>query len=92
PTSISTDPVTELSKLFQQGIPLCLLYNAAFPNAPIKYVASDDIKSTKSNILGLSMAYQSNKELDPSLYVSASEVLLDSTHDLLKIMKLVNSL
>ena len=45
PISVDCDPVTQLSKLFQQGSPLCIIFNAVRPQSKLTVVSSDDIKT-----------------------------------------------
>ena len=50
PISMDCDPVTQLSQLFQQGSPLCIIFNAVKPQFKLPVVSSDDIKICKKSI------------------------------------------
>ncbi|GMF07553.1 unnamed protein product [[Candida] boidinii] len=50
PAQISYDPVTPIWKLFQQGAPLCLIFNCLRPEESIEIITSDDLKFCKMNV------------------------------------------
>lgn len=93
PANEGSDPVTRLWKLLQQGAPLCLLFNAAFPNAPKKadIKPSDDINSSKTNVYNFLCEYQKQPGFSDENMFTISDVYLESSHDLLKVMKVVST-
>lgn len=92
PASLSTDPVTELWKLLQQGVPLCLLFNAACPDAQkIEFDSNDDLNTSKKNVYLFLCEYQKHPSFSGGDMFTISDVYLDSSHDLLKVMKVVST-
>lgn len=92
PASVGCDPVTKLWKLFQQGAPLCLLFNSISPNFQIPIIGSDDVRMCKKSVYDFLLAVKTNLSLDDEIMFTISNVFLDSTHDLLKIIKVVEKL
>ncbi|KAF3992097.1 hypothetical protein FT663_02414 [Candidozyma haemuli var. vulneris] len=92
PASLSTDPVTELWKLLQQGVPLCLLFNAACPDTKkIEIDPSDDLNTSKKNVYLFLCEYQKHPSFSSDNMFTISDVYSDSSHDLLKVMKVVST-
>lgn len=92
PASVGVDPVTKLWKLFQQGAPLCLLFNLINKSNQIPIIGSDDVRMCKKSVYDFLIAVKTNLNLDDEIMFTISNVFLDSTHDLVKIMKVVNQL
>lgn len=92
PASIGVDPVTKLWKLFQQGAPLCLLFNLINKSTQIPIIGSDDVRMCKKSVYDFLIAVKTNLNLDDEIMFTISNVFLDNTHDLVKIMKVVNQL
>lgn len=92
PATIDVDPVTKLWKLFQQGAPLCLLFNLINKSYQIPIVGSDDVRMCKKSVYDFLIAVKTHLNLDDEIMFTISNVFLDSTHDLLKIIKVVDQL
>lgn len=92
PANLSVDPVTQLWKLFQQGAPLCLVFNSIRPNLPIPVASSDDLRACKKAVYEFIIAIKTQLHLDDDFIFTISNVFLDSSHDLLKVMRVVNHL
>lgn len=92
PANISVDPATQLWKLFQQGAPLCLIFNWVYPNYEIPIIGSDDLRVCKKSVYDFLIAVKMHLNLDDDFMFTISNVFSDNTHDLLKIVKVVNKL
>ncbi|CDK26858.1 unnamed protein product [Kuraishia capsulata CBS 1993] len=91
PAQINYDPVTPVWRLFQQGVPLCLIFNSLKPEHSIPLVSSDDLKVCKMNVYRfLSCCKQYLDIRDEDLFPITS-VFADDTNNLLKVIKVVNS-
>ncbi|ABN68129.2 predicted protein [Scheffersomyces stipitis CBS 6054] len=91
PANISVDPATLMWKLFQQGAPLCLAFNAVVPGYQIPVVGSDDLRICKKSVYDFLFAVKSQLNFDDDMIFTISNVFSDSTEDLLKIIKVVDS-
>ncbi|EGV61415.1 hypothetical protein CANTEDRAFT_98656 [Yamadazyma tenuis ATCC 10573] len=92
PANIAVDPVTKLWKLFQQGAPLCLLFNLNNKANQIPIIGSDDVRMCKKSVYDFLIAVKMHLKLDDDLMFTISNVFSDSTHDLLKIIRVVKHL
>lgn len=92
PTHVGVDPVTQLWKLFQQGAPLCILFNLVDKDHTIPHIDSDDIRMCKKSVYDFLIAVKTHLNFDDEIMFTISNVFLDSTHDLLKVIKVVNQL
>lgn len=90
PASLSVDPATQMWKLFQQGAPLCLIFNSVYPEYQIPIVSSDDLRICKKSVYDFLIAVKMYLKFDDDSMFTISNVFLDSTHDLMKIIKVVN--
>lgn len=89
PANISVDPATLIWKLFQQGAPLCLVFNALYKDYQIPVVDSDDLRICKKSVYDFLIAVKTHLKYDDDAMFTISNVFLDSTQDLLKICKVV---
>lgn len=92
PANISVDPATQLWKLFQQGAPLCLIFNAIYPKHQIQVIGSDDLRICKKLVYDFLIAVKTHLQFDDDLMFTISNVFSDDTQDLIKIIKVVNKL
>lgn len=92
PANKSGDPVTQLWKLFQQGAPLCLIFNSIYLNYEIPIVASDDLRVCKKSVYDFLIAVKTHLDFDDDLMFTISNVFSDNTHDLIKIIKVIYKL
>lgn len=92
PASLGVDPVTKLWKLFQQGAPLCLLFNLIYKSYQIPIIGSDDVRMCKKSVYDFLIAVKTHLNINDETMFTISNVFLDNTHDLLKIIKVVNQL
>lgn len=92
PANLTLDPATQLWKLFQQGVPLCLLFNTIEPEHAIPLGDSDDLRMCKKAVYDFLIAVKMHLELDDEFMFTISNVFSDNTHDLLKIVKVVSKL
>lgn len=92
PANISVDPATQLWKLFQQGAPLCMVFNSVYPNYQIPIIGSDDLRVCKKSVYDFLIAVKTYLDFDDEFMFTISNVFSDNTHDLLKIIKVVNKL
>ncbi|AOA61287.1 Guanine nucleotide exchange factor for Cdc42p [Komagataella phaffii CBS 7435] len=91
PAQSSSDPVTTIWKLFQQGAPLCLLFDSIKPGI-VKVVPSDELKICKMSIYEFLSACQTHLSLDGVELFTVTDVFTNDTNSLLKIIKVVNFL
>lgn len=88
PTQVDCDPVTLVSKVIEQGAPLCLLYNSVNLQDKIDFIQSSEMNRCKRNVLNFIV--HSKKILDiPDFTVS--DVFSKNTSDLLKIINAINT-
>ncbi|CAH6720145.1 cell division control protein 24 [[Candida] jaroonii] len=92
PTKLGVDPVTKLWKLFQQGAPLCILFNLINKEHEITFIGSDDVKMCKRLVYDFLIAVKTHLNLDDDIMFTISNVFSDTTNDLLKIIKVVDTL
>lgn len=90
PAQISYDPVTPLSKLFKQGAPLCLLFNALKPENAIEFVSSDDLKICKMNVYQFLSACKLHLNTKDDELFPITMVFSDNTSHLLRVIHSVN--
>lgn len=92
PANISVDPATQLWKLFQQGAPLCLIFNTIYPKHQIQVIGLDDLRICKKLVYDFLIAVKTHLQFDDDLMFTISNVFSDDTQDLCKIIKVVNKL
>lgn len=92
PANLSLDPATQLWKLFQQGAPLCLVFNSIEPEHAIEVTQSDDLRMCKKSVYDFLIAVKTYLNFDDDFMFTISNVFSESTHDLLKIVKVVMKL
>lgn len=92
PANISVDPATHLWKLFQQGAPLCVLFNYIIPDYQIPVISSDDLRICKKSVYDFLIAVKTHLNFDDEDMFTISNVFSDNTQDLLKIIVVVNKL
>lgn len=92
PANLSLDPATQLWKLFQQGAPLCLLFNTIDPEHAIQITESSDLRMCKKAVYDFLIAVKTHLNFDDEFMFTISNVFSESTHDLLKIVKVVTKL
>ncbi|EGW31968.1 uncharacterized protein SPAPADRAFT_138194 [Spathaspora passalidarum NRRL Y-27907] len=92
PANISVDPATHLWKLFQQGAPLCLIFNHTIKDYQIPVISSDDLRICKKSVYDFLSAVKSHLNFDDEDMITISDVFSDNTEDLIKIINVVNKL
>jgi cell division control protein 24 len=92
PANISVDPATQLWKLFQQGAPLCLLFNAVVPSYQIPVIGSEDMRVCKKSVYDFLIAVKTYLNFSDDVMFTISNVFSDSTQEFIKIMKVVDKL
>lgn len=92
PISVDCDPVTQLSKLFQQGSPLCIIFNAVRPQSKLTVVSSDDIKICKKSIYDFILGLKQHFAFNDEELFTISDVFSNSTDHFLKVLDVVNTL
>ncbi|KAG7929805.1 hypothetical protein KL925_000547 [Ogataea polymorpha] len=90
PAQTSHDPVTPLLKLFQQGAPLCLIFNTLSPENKIELVLSDDIKVCKMSVYKFLSACKQHLNIRDDELFSITSVFSDDTNHLLQVIAAVN--
>lgn len=90
PTNVVLDPVTQLWKLFQQGTPLCLVFNQIDPEHAIPLLRGDDLRMCKKAVYDFVVAVKVHMSIDDESMFTISNVFSDNTHDLLQIVKVVS--
>ncbi|CAK7896865.1 cell division control protein 24 [[Candida] anglica] len=92
PATLSADPVTQIWKLFQQGSPLCLLFNTVYPQREchLPVIPSEDLRICKKSVYDFLIAVKTYLKFDDENMFTISNVFSDSTHDLIKIVKVIN--
>ncbi|AAS52308.1 ADR388Cp [Eremothecium gossypii ATCC 10895] len=92
PSSVECDPVTELSKLFQQGSPLCIIFNAVKPHCKLPVVSSDDTKICKKSIYDFIMGLKLHFAFNDEELFTISDVFSNSTDHFTKVLDVVIAL
>lgn len=89
PSTVSCDPMTQLWALFQQGSPLCVIFNLVKPLNSLSVISSDDMKTCKKSIYDFILACKSHLEFDHSDLFTISNVFSHDTGDMLKIVNVI---
>ncbi|SSD60032.1 related to Cell division control protein 24 [Saccharomycodes ludwigii] len=92
PITTDCDPVTQLSNLFQQGSPLCIIFNAVKPQHKLTVVSSDDIKVCKKSIYDFICACKMYLTLTDEELFTISDIFSNSTEKLIKILDVIKTL
>ena len=92
PISMDCDPVTQLSQLFQQGSPLCVLFNAVKPQYKLPVVSSDDLKVCKKSIYDFILGCKQHFAFKDEELFTISDVFTNSTNQVMKILDVVTVL
>ncbi|QLQ81723.1 hypothetical protein HG537_0F04840 [Torulaspora globosa] len=92
PISMDCDPVTQLSQLFQQGSPLCIIFNALKPQFKLPVVSSDDIKICKKSIYDFILGCKQHFAFNDEELFKISDVFSNSTTDLMKVLDVIVTL
>lgn len=90
PATVNCDPVTQLWALFQQGSPLCVIFNMIKPAYSLPVISSDDLKTCKKSIYDFILACKNYLNFDNSELFTISNVFSNETGDLIKIIKVIN--
>ncbi|ODV83005.1 hypothetical protein CANARDRAFT_178028 [[Candida] arabinofermentans NRRL YB-2248] len=90
PAQIGYDPVTPLWKLFQQGAPLCLIFNTLSPENSIELVSSDDLKVCKMSVYKFLSACKMFLNVRDDELFPIMSVFSDDTNNLIKLIHAVN--
>ncbi|SCW01420.1 LAFE_0D12178g1_1 [Lachancea fermentati] len=92
PISMDCDPVTQLSQLFQQGSPLCIIFNAVKPQHKLPVVSSDDLKICKKSIYDFILACKQHFSFTDEELFTISDVFSNSTNNFIKVLDVVTTL
>lgn len=92
PISVDCDPVTQLSKLFQQGSPLCIIFNAVRPQSKLTVVSSDDMKICKRSIYDFILGLKQHFAFNDEELFTISDVFSNSTEHFLKVLDVVSTI
>lgn len=92
PISMDCDPVTQLSQLFQQGSPLCILFNTVKPQYKLPVVSSDDLKISKKTIYDFILGCKKHFAFNDEELFTISDVFANSTNQLVKVLDVVTTL
>ncbi|KAI5964187.1 CDC24 [Candida pseudojiufengensis] len=92
PSNINVDPATQLWKLFQQGAPLCLIFNYISPDHKISVVSSDDLRICKKSVYDFIIAMKLNLKIEDDELFTISNVYSDNTNDLIKIVDVITKI
>ncbi|SCU91134.1 LADA_0F08284g1_1 [Lachancea dasiensis] len=92
PISMDCDPVTQLSHLFQQGSPLCIIFNAVKPQFKLPVVSSDDLKICKKSIYDFILACKNYFTFSDEELFTISDVFSNATDDFIKVLDVVTTL
>ncbi|CCK70241.1 Rho family guanine nucleotide exchange factor CDC24 KNAG_0D05020 [Huiozyma naganishii CBS 8797] len=92
PLTVDCDPVTQLSQLFRQGSPLCVLFNAVRPQFKIPVVSSDDLKVCKKSIYDFILSVKKHLALRDEDLFTISDVFHNSTNNLMKVVDVVSTI
>ncbi|CCH58241.1 hypothetical protein TBLA_0A04470 [Henningerozyma blattae CBS 6284] len=92
PISMDCDPVTQLSQLFQQGSPLCIVFNAVKPQYKLPIVSSDDLKICKKSIYDFILGCKEHFAFTDEELFTISDVFSNTTGHLIKVLDVVKTL
>lgn len=92
PISMDCDPVTQLAQLFQQGSPLCILFNTVKPQYKLPVVSSDDLKICKKSIYDFILGCKKHFAFNDEELFTISDVFANSTNQLVKVLDVVTTL
>ncbi|CCH42223.1 Cell division control protein [Wickerhamomyces ciferrii] len=90
PATVNCDPVTQLWALFQQGSPLCVIFNLIKPAYSLPVISSDDLKTCKKSIYDFILACKNYLNFENSELFTISNAFSNDTDDLIKIIKVIN--
>lgn len=89
PIFMDCDPVTQLSQLFQQGSPLCIIFNLVKPQFKLPVVSSDDLKICKKSIFDFILGCKQHFAFNDEELFTISDVFANSTNQLIKVLEVV---
>lgn len=89
PASMALDPVTQVWKLFQNGVPLCLIFNVLRPEHAIPVQPSSDLRMCKKAVYDFVVAVKTHMSVDEDSMFTISNVFSDNTNDLLRIISVI---
>ncbi|AET39831.1 Rho family guanine nucleotide exchange factor CDC24 Ecym_5031 [Eremothecium cymbalariae DBVPG len=92
PISVDCDPVTQLSKLFQQGSPLCIIFNSVKPHCKLPVVSSDDLKICKKSIYDFIMGLKLHFAFNDEELFTITDVFSNSTDQFIRVLDVVIAL
>lgn len=92
PISMDCDPVTQLSQLFQQGSPLCIIFNLVKPQFKLPVVSSDDLKICKKSIFDFILGCKKHFAFNDEELFTISDVFANSTNQLIKVIEVVSTI
>ncbi|GMM55862.1 Rho family guanine nucleotide exchange factor [Maudiozyma humilis] len=92
PISMDCDPVTQMAQLFQQGSPLCILFNTVKPQYKLPVVSSDDLKICKKSIYDFILGCKKHFAFTDEELFTISDVFANSTNQLVKVFEVVTTL
>lgn len=92
PISMDCDPVTQLSQLFQQGSPLCIIFNLVKPQFKLPVVSSDDLKICKKSIFDFILGCKQHFAFNDEELFTISDVFANSTTQLIKVVDVVSTI
>lgn len=90
PSQIPHDPVTPICNLFQQGAPLCLIFNVIRPEHKIDVVSSDDLKVCKMSVYQFLSACKLHLNIRDDELFPITSVFSDDIRNLLEVIHSVN--
>lgn len=90
PAQISHDPVTPVWTLFQQGAPLCLIFNSISPENAIDVVSSDDLKICKMSVYQFLSACKLHLSIRADELFPITAVFSDDMRSLVSVIHSVN--
>ncbi|VEU22651.1 DEKNAAC103621 [Brettanomyces naardenensis] len=90
PAQIAYDPVTPIWNLFQQGAPLCLIFNAISPENAIDVVSSDDLKVCKMSVYQFLSACKLHLNIRDDELFPITSVFSDDIRNLLEVIHSVD--
>ncbi|CCE64495.1 hypothetical protein TPHA_0H02920 [Tetrapisispora phaffii CBS 4417] len=92
PITENCDPVTQLSQLFQQGSPLCIIFNAVQSQVKLPVVSSDDLKICKKSIYDFILGCKQQLAFNDEELFTISDVFANTTGQLMKVLDVVETL
>ncbi|EDO15047.1 hypothetical protein Kpol_367p2 [Vanderwaltozyma polyspora DSM 70294] len=92
PITENCDPVTQLSQLFQQGSPLCIIFNSVQNQVKLPVVSSDDLKICKKSIYDFILGCKQHLAFIDEELFTISDVFGNSTSQLMKVLDVVITL